>query len=58
MSHRIELKQKNSASGIAGLGFRREMLSELKKNPPLADVDFFEIAPENWLAIGGRFAKD
>lgn len=58
MSDHPELKQNRSLSGIAGLGFRREMLHELKKRPPLGKVDFFEIAPENWLAIGGRFAKD
>lgn len=52
------LKQKNLITGLTGLGFRREMLTELKTNPPLEEVDFFEIAPENWLAIGGRFAKD
>lgn len=53
-----KLKQQHSMTGLTGLGFRREMLTELKKSPPLGDVDFFEIAPENWLAIGGRFAKD
>ena len=52
------LKQQNPQTGLAGLGFRREMLTDLKENPPLGEVDFFEIAPENWLAIGGRFAKD
>lgn len=41
----------------AGLGFRREMLSDLKRSAPLA-VDFFEIAPENWLNIGGQFQTD
>ena len=40
----------------AGLGFRREMLHDLKQSPP--NVDFFEIAPENWLGLGGRFAAD
>lgn len=53
-----KLKQQHSMKGLTGLGLRREMLTELKKSPPLGDVDFFEIAPENWLAIGGRFAKD
>jgi uncharacterized protein (UPF0276 family) len=58
MAHRTRLQQKNPSSGIAGLGFRREMLNDLKQNPAVGQVDFFEIAPENWLAIGGRFAKD
>ena len=41
----------------AGLGFRRELLSELDawKGRP---IDFFEIAPENWAINGGRYAKD
>ena len=52
------LENTSSLPGFAGLGFRREMLSDLRKNASILDVDFFEIAPENWLAIGGRFAKD
>lgn len=41
----------------AGLGFRRELLPELKAhaNP---GVDFFEIAPENWINAGGHYARD
>ena len=41
----------------AGLGFRRELLSELDAwhGRP---IDFFEIAPENWATNGGRYAKD
>lgn len=41
----------------AGLGFRRELLSELDAWQGRS-VDFFEIAPENWATNGGRFAKD
>lgn len=41
----------------AGLGFRRELLPELKAHANPA-VDFFEIAPENWINAGGRFARD
>lgn len=44
--------------GGSGLGFRREMLFELKKLNEPAPIDFFEIAPENWMKIGGRFARD
>ncbi|MFC3032339.1 DUF692 domain-containing protein [Pseudoalteromonas fenneropenaei] len=40
----------------AGLGFRREMLDELSQGVP-DEVAFFEIAPENWLKLGGRYAK-
>lgn len=40
-----------------GLGLRREILTDLQQHP-LAEVDFFELAPENWLTLGGRFARD
>ncbi|MBY0482994.1 DUF692 domain-containing protein [Nitrosomonas sp.] len=36
----------------AGLGFRRELIPELKSAVPAA-ISFFEIAPENWIDIGG-----
>jgi uncharacterized protein (UPF0276 family) len=41
----------------AGLGFRREIIPALKQGVP-DGIDFFEIAPENWLGMGGRSAKD
>lgn len=41
----------------AGLGFRRELLDALKVQAPEA-VDFFEIAPENWIDFGGASARD
>ncbi len=41
----------------AGLGFRRELLPELKAGVPAA-VGFFELAPENWAGMGGRSARD
>lgn len=41
----------------AGLGFRREMLTTLKEQS-LSDIDFFEVSPENWLGLGGRYARD
>ena len=40
-----------------GLGFRRELLPALKSGVPPV-IDFFELAPENWLDMGGRFARD
>jgi uncharacterized protein (UPF0276 family) len=36
----------------AGLGFRRELIPALKAHVPDA-IDFFEIAPENWIDLGG-----
>jgi uncharacterized protein (UPF0276 family) len=35
----------------AGLGLRRSMLSEFLDTPPA--VDFLEVAPENWIGVGG-----
>lgn len=40
-----------------GLGFRRELIPDLKSGIPSC-IDFFELAPENWAGIGGRFAKE
>lgn len=40
----------------AGLGLRRGLVDKLMANPP-ADVDFMEIAPENWIHVGGGLAK-
>ncbi|MDJ0917159.1 MAG: DUF692 domain-containing protein [Woeseiaceae bacterium] len=36
----------------AGLGLRRPLLDKLMANPP-TEVDFMEVAPENWINIGG-----
>lgn len=41
----------------AGLGFRRELIGELKSGIPEA-IEFFEIAPENWAGMGGQSARD
>jgi len=41
----------------AGLGFRRELLPELKTHVPDA-IQFFEIAPENWIDMGGAYGRD
>ncbi len=40
----------------AGLGLRRGMLPQLLDLEP-GDVDFMEIAPENWIGVGGRFGR-
>lgn len=40
----------------AGLGLRRPLVDKLMADPP-ADVDFMEIAPENWIHVGGALAK-
>lgn len=40
-----------------GLGFRRELIPALKTGVPDA-IDFFEIAPENWIDLGGILGRD
>jgi uncharacterized protein (UPF0276 family) len=40
----------------AGLGLRRPLADKLMANPP-DDVDFMEIAPENWIHVGGALGK-
>lgn len=40
----------------AGLGLRRPLADQLMAAPP-ADVDFMEIAPENWIHVGGALAR-
>lgn len=42
----------------AGLGLRRSFLAELDSIPAASLPDFFEIAPENWIGLGGRYARD
>lgn len=46
--------QKNAVQ--VGLGLRREMLSEFCTQVPDA-IDFFEVAPENWMTLGGKFGR-
>ena len=40
----------------SGLGLRRGLLDELEATFP-AGIDFMEVAPENWIGIGGRLGK-
>ncbi|WP_299073982.1 DUF692 domain-containing protein [uncultured Paraglaciecola sp.] len=47
---------KKHLSGV-GLGLRREMLNELLPDIPRS-VDFWEVAPENWLPLGGKYQKN
>ncbi|KZN67358.1 HvfB family MNIO-type RiPP peptide maturase [Pseudoalteromonas luteoviolacea] len=42
------------AIGSVGLGLRREMLEEVLATPS-NKVDFYEVAPENWMNLGGKF---
>jgi uncharacterized protein (UPF0276 family) len=47
--------QKYPVSG-AGLGLRRGLIDKLMADPP-GDVDFMEVAPENWIHVGGRLGR-
>lgn len=40
----------------AGLGLRRPLFDKLMANPP-TEVDFMEVAPENWIHVGGALGK-
>ena len=40
----------------AGLGLRRALLGPLTELKP-AQVDFYEVAPENWMRVGGRLGR-
>jgi uncharacterized protein (UPF0276 family) len=40
----------------AGLGLRRGLMDQLMANPP-DDVDFMEVAPENWIRVGGKLGR-
>lgn len=40
----------------AGLGLRRGLIDKLMANPP-AEVDFMEVAPENWIRVGGKLGR-
>jgi hypothetical protein len=39
----------------AGLGLRRDFAEEVLRDPP--PVDFYEIAPENWMRFGGKLGR-
>lgn len=40
----------------AGLGLRRSMIS-LLSDQTAQPVNFWEVAPENWISVGGRYGK-
>lgn len=44
----------------AGLGLRRALLGPLQSavlDSPNPGVDFMEVAPENWIGVGGRYGR-
>lgn len=40
----------------AGLGLRRALLTPLADSQP-ANIDFVEVAPENWIDVGGQYGR-
>ena len=40
----------------AGLGLRRPLADKLKEVAP-GEIDFMEVAPENWIHVGGAMGK-
>jgi uncharacterized protein (UPF0276 family) len=48
-------RPRQAISGV-GLGLRRALLSPLQETPD-APIDFFEVAPENWIHVGGSRGK-
>ncbi len=49
------LGSRNLVHGV-GLGLRRTFLSEIIELQP-SQIGFFEVAPENWMTIGGSLGK-
>lgn len=51
---------KNSIQG-AGLGLKRELIPQIQRlyhDPSISNLQFVEIAPENWLGAGGKALHD
>jgi uncharacterized protein len=52
--------QKSSIRGV-GLGLKRELIPQIQalyQQDLIANIDFIEIAPENWIGAGGKYAED
>ncbi|NMH64372.1 DUF692 domain-containing protein [Shewanella salipaludis] len=45
-----------AANAKVGLGLRREMLDGFMAHIP-ESIDFFEVAPENWMTLGGSYGN-
>lgn len=55
MSHLPNRLPPTAPHGV-GLGLRQELVAELQ-TAPADEIDFVELAPENWLDMGGKFRK-
>jgi len=50
----------NAIKGV-GLGLKRELIPQIQnlyQNSSIANINFVEIAPENWIGAGGKAAQD
>ncbi|MBL7686153.1 MAG: DUF692 domain-containing protein [Deltaproteobacteria bacterium] len=54
---RRHLRRKKEVNLKTGLGLRRELLLPLKTHPH-PEIDFLELAPENWMELGGHLKKE
>ena len=50
------MESKDYVVNGAGLGLRRDSIDELIKTPT-PQIGFMEVAPENWIGVGGTFGK-
>ncbi len=44
-----------------GLGLKRELIPQIQdlyQHPSISHINFVEIAPENWIGAGGKYARD
>lgn len=46
-------RMREIAKDSAGIGLRNEHLAALLQQPKRQDIDFLELAPDNWMNIGG-----
>ncbi|MFM9835140.1 MAG: DUF692 domain-containing protein [Methylophilaceae bacterium] len=50
----------NAIRGV-GLGLKRELIPQIQNiypDPSIANINFVEIAPENWIGVGGKLERD
>lgn len=54
--HDLEQSGGHAVTG-AGIGLRRSMMDEFLEQSEVP-VDFMEVAPENWIGLGGRYGRE
>ncbi len=42
---------------MIGIGYRKDFAEEWEEHPDLLNADFIEVAPENWINVGGYWKK-